>query len=369
MTCLTADYDNQRSMTVYVNQQLESNLEQQIQSSRRSWFSTSIYRKPSFTGLILKWKSFVPWEYKRSAISSLAYRAIRITSDYFSFHKEFLFIRQITVSNGDLLPFVLKIIRITPEKYLNATRTVKLTPDRIQQPKNDSKKQVLLIDIPYVGRTTSLLGKKLVNIAKQVEPSFHVQPIPRPFPKIQSFFARKDPIPRQLLSNVVYNIPCSDCPASYIGKTCRQISRRFEEHGQAPPTSTRSHKRSQMSNSITQISTPAEGAGVLRRSKRKKCDIDYALIEKAVDLTVEITRLETKAKKSAIYDHALETGHSIDWENWKLLSKDQKYYPLLVRESIQIARYQPSLNRTICSVPLVIYPDVTSIINPKVKMK
>ena len=65
----------------------------------------------------------------------------------------------------------------------------------------------------------------------------------------------------------------------------------------------------------------------------------------------------------------METGHTMDWNNWKLLSKDQKYYPLLVRESIHIAIQQPSLNKTICSVPLIIYPDISSIIRPKVKMK
>ena len=39
----------------------------------RSWFITSIYRKPTFTGLLLKWKSFVPYEYKKCAISSMVY--------------------------------------------------------------------------------------------------------------------------------------------------------------------------------------------------------------------------------------------------------------------------------------------------------
>ncbi len=56
----------------------------------RSWFTTSIYKKPTFTGLMLKRKSFVPYEYKKSAISSMVYRAIRISSSYSIMHKEFL---------------------------------------------------------------------------------------------------------------------------------------------------------------------------------------------------------------------------------------------------------------------------------------
>ncbi|CAF1601783.1 unnamed protein product, partial [Didymodactylos carnosus] len=43
-------------------------------------FTTTIYRKPTFTGLLLKWTSYVPMSYKISAISSMAYRAIRICS-------------------------------------------------------------------------------------------------------------------------------------------------------------------------------------------------------------------------------------------------------------------------------------------------
>ena len=63
------------------------------------------------------------------------------------------------------------------------------------------------------------------------------------------------------------------------------------------------------------------------------------------------------------------TGHTIDCDNWKVLSKDQKYYQLLVRESIQISKHQPPLNKMSRSVPLIIYPDISSIIRPKAKMK
>ncbi|CAF5090287.1 unnamed protein product, partial [Rotaria magnacalcarata] len=54
-----------------------------------SLFSTSIYRKPTFTGLLLKWNSYAPHSYKFSAISSMIYRAIKICSSYSSMHIEF----------------------------------------------------------------------------------------------------------------------------------------------------------------------------------------------------------------------------------------------------------------------------------------
>ena len=341
-----------------------------------SWFLTDIYRKPMYTGLILKWNSSVPLEHKRSAISSMVYTAIRIISDYSLLHKEFLFIRQIAVSNGYPLPFVLNVIRITLERHLFSYSTtnssLKTEQNKIEKNTNVcnkqslQKNQVILVDIPYVGRLTSTFGKKLINISKQAKPTSHVQPIPRPGPKIQTFFAKKDPIPKELLSNVVYKVNCTCCSASYIGKTCRQISRRFEEHGREKIPSV---AQSQLPLASTTTSI------ISQRSKRNVSIINYALCEKKLDEAVNENTKQLSGKKfsklsqSAIYQHELETGHSINWTNWKLLSKDKKYYRLLVRESIQISKFEPSLNRTVRSVPLVIYPEISSLYKPRVKMK
>ncbi|CAF2109929.1 unnamed protein product [Rotaria magnacalcarata] len=60
-----------------------------------SLFSTSIYRKPTFTGLLLKWNSYVPHSYKFSAISPMIYRAIKICSSYSSMHIEFEYIQNL----------------------------------------------------------------------------------------------------------------------------------------------------------------------------------------------------------------------------------------------------------------------------------
>jgi hypothetical protein len=335
-----------------------------------SWFSTSIFRKSTFTGLILKWNSFVPLYHKRGAISSLVYRAIRISSDYVLLHKELIFIRQIAVSNGYPLPFVLNIIRTTLERHFDSKSNRGTKSIKCQQPSSGPCKQVVLVDVPYVGRPSLTLGKKLINIAKQIEPTFCVQPIQRPFPKIQSFFARKDPIPSSLVSNVVYRISCTDCSATYIGKTCRQVTRRFSEHGSPLridlPLVLPSETSNSTSNTIPSSST---SVSPLRRSKRTKHVINYATLEKSADWILDQPNLQPKTIKSTIHDHVVETGHVIDWDNWKLLSKDRRYYQLLVRESIHISKHQPSLNKTICSVPLVIYPDISSIIRPKCKMK
>ena len=317
----------------------------------------------------------MPLERKRRAISSMVYRAIRIISDHFLFHKEFIFIREIVVSNGYPLPFVLNVIRVTLERQLFSipiiNSSLKIKQNKINMNTNVAakenlrKNQVILVGIPYVGRLTSSLEKKWINIAKHVKPTLHVQPIPWPFPKVQTFFSRKDPIPRELLSNVVY-VRCTCCSASYIAKTCRQIIRRFAEHGKERlPPLTRSQK----------LLTPTNVSTIPQHSKRNVPSVNYARNEKNFDKIIEESTPQLpneeipKLFQSEIYQHEMKTGRSMNRSNWKLLSKDQKYHRLLVRESIQISKFEPSLNRTVRSVPLIVYSDSSSLLKPKVKMK
>ena len=112
-----------------------------------SWFSTTIYRKDTFTGLILKYSSFVPHCYKRSAISSMIYRAIRICSNFFLLHDEFNTIKEIATGNGYPLPFVENLIR----KTLNLYYQQKEKPKKEKQ--HEQQRKPLLIDIQYVPRS------------------------------------------------------------------------------------------------------------------------------------------------------------------------------------------------------------------------
>ena len=55
---------------------LNSLLKRNLDSS----FSTSVYRKKTFTGLHTKWDSFTPRKYKINLVRTFAYRCIRICS-------------------------------------------------------------------------------------------------------------------------------------------------------------------------------------------------------------------------------------------------------------------------------------------------
>ncbi len=89
-------------------------------------FTTSVYRKPTYTGLLTKWSSYVPRSYKVSAISSMVYRPIRISSSFVLMHEEFDFIRSITIQNGYPTDFVECQIRHTLNRFMQRTNTTNI---------------------------------------------------------------------------------------------------------------------------------------------------------------------------------------------------------------------------------------------------
>ena len=333
---------------------LDVNIVRQTTKST-SWFKTKVFRKDTFTGLILKYTSFVPHEYKRSTISSMAYRGIRICSDYIALNDEFDTIRQIAVANEYPLWFVDKVIGQTLDRYLAKREKMAKAAQDVQGTTTitvidkKEKRTPLLVDIPFVGRPTAILGRRLSNIAKQVRPDITLQPIPRSFPTIQKLFPRKDPVDKNLQANIVYKIHCEECPAKYIGKTWRQATRRHVAHG-AASTSVRSVRQP------TPEKLPAghrmeSHAGGLRRSKRNENkNVNYKQLHDPFASDEYVVEEESSVKsenKSAIHEHQKNTGHRIDWKNWRIIGKDQRRYRLLIRESLAIMEHEPDLNRTV----------------------
>ena len=97
----------------------------------------------------------------------------------------------------------------------------------------------------------------------------------------------KDPTPVEKRSGVVYEIPCKDCASSYIGQTGRQLGDRLKEHKSKAPS----------------------------------------------------------RKPSAVSEHSFDAHHKIDWDRTKVLDKEDREYPRLVREALHIRKNNPELNR------------------------
>jgi hypothetical protein len=301
----------------------------------------------------------------------MVYRATQICSNYQPMNQEFEIIMEIATANDYPTTFVNNIIGKTSNRYFknknndsNESNENKNQTTTINN-KDKQKRSPLLIDIPYTGQPTLTLGKKLINIVKQVRPDIILQPIPRPSSQIHTLFPRKDTLNKNLQSNVVYEISCKDCPDEYIGKTYRQATRRHVEHGASPAIIT-SHEQ------LTTISSSQQVATHLRRSNRNKNkNINYQEIvtssteEDNDDIQQTITITD---RNSALYKHQINTGHQLNWEEWKILGKDSHKYRLLIRESLAILKHKPTLNRTVQSAPLIIYPTGTKR-RDKVKFK
>ena len=80
-------------------------------------FSTTVYRKPTFTGLFTNFESFIPITYKRGLINTLLFRYFNISSSYAIFHAQIEKFRQIMTKNGYPEKFFDKIVRSFLNKF------------------------------------------------------------------------------------------------------------------------------------------------------------------------------------------------------------------------------------------------------------
>ena len=63
-------------------------------------FVTSVYRKPTFSGVFTNFESFISKCYKRSLIDTLLYRGFSLCSDMEKFHQEVSSLKSVFKSSG-----------------------------------------------------------------------------------------------------------------------------------------------------------------------------------------------------------------------------------------------------------------------------
>lgn len=285
----------------------------------------------------------------------MIYRGIHLTSTYALIHDELEFIRNVCKRNGYPTGFVENQIRRTLDRYMQKQMESSMqgngeTTDNdeehnstIKEPTDkDEDAERIFLEVPFAGKSTRKFIQDVKGIAKELKPTAKIIAVSRPPMAVRHFFQNKDPIRKDLQSNIVYQLSCSSCSATYIGETTRQMSRRLKEHGAPQPATP----------------TPEEGvrrsARIAEKMKNTSCN-SVAISNSSTDKNGDNTA--SSNNNSAVNRHAQETGHSIDWRNWIILSKDRNPHRLCVRESIAIAEFQPSLNVTVRSVPLLIFPE------------
>ena len=164
------------------------------------------------------------------------------------------------------------------------------------------RKRLLLV-LPYLGVISVQTRTELQQAIKSVLNCCKLGITFKCHTKLSNSFRFKDPIPKDLISGVVYKFQCGLCNTSYYGKSIRHLDIRSGEHiGVSPLT-----------------------------GKKVK-----------------------PIKGSAVHDHLLHCNYLPSFDNFRILAQVNKKILLEIKESLLIMRDKPSLNRNISSAPL--YP-------------
>ena len=69
-------------------------------------FVTTVYRKPTFSGVFTHFDSFLPTTYKSGMIYTLASRFFSICFNWANFHNEIAVVKEIFLKNGYPISFI-----------------------------------------------------------------------------------------------------------------------------------------------------------------------------------------------------------------------------------------------------------------------
>ena len=115
--------------------------------------TTSVYRKPTFTGVYTHYQSFLPSIYKIGLLSTILFRYFSICSSFQLFHLQILEFKNIFLRNG----YPLKIIDTCIQKFLNKIFVTKVIRDTV--PQRDYR-----IVLPYLGPLSNKIQRRIKNV-------------------------------------------------------------------------------------------------------------------------------------------------------------------------------------------------------------
>lgn len=246
-------------------------------------FETDLYRKPTNTGLGMKFFSEVPYKYKLNLIHTFLNRARLICSSQSSFSSEIENIKKFFFQNGFPLSIIDWQIKLKLDSFKKPIEKIDICVP----------KKPIYATFPYISKTSNkLISNELVNICKKFYPQLDLKVVFRNSFSVGSFFANKDRLPKLLQSNLVYSYICGQCNATYYGETSRHLKTRIAEH-----------------------------KGLSNRTGKPI----------------------TNPSHSNIRDHSISTGHDLSSDFFKIIFKCNSS-DLKISESILINHNSPDLN-------------------------
>ena len=187
-------------------------------------FKTSVYHKPTFSGVYSNFNSFISEEYKVGLIFTLLFRTFSVVSNFSGFHSEVCHLKEILKKNA----FLIKSIDSCIKNFLNIRLTKK--PVTLTVEKKD-----LVKVLPILGKLSLDLRTRLKNSISKNLPFCKIRVIFKSSTRISNFFQFKDKMLYCLRSNFVYKFSCGRCKAAYYGETYRHLSVRVGEHSDVSP--------------------------------------------------------------------------------------------------------------------------------------
>ena len=245
-------------------------------------FSTSLFRKKTFTGLYTNFSFLSPNGYKTNLISCLVYRAFHICSSYANFHNEILRIKCILAKNCFPQSLADKFIRSFLDKQFSKVSTSN---------NQEGKKTSITFCLPYLGTYSIRIKKNVIKLLKENFPDVKLQVVFRSPVRLSSLFKFKDRCSTLMCYSVIYKYTCSSCNATYYGKTTRNLKVRC-----------------------------LEDLGINRRGHKTNSSC-----------------------QSSIADSINKTAHNATMEDFKIIAKSDTAFDLLIYESLSFKRIDLTL--------------------------
>ena len=257
-----------------------------IRDANDEYFTTTVFRKKTFSGVLTNWQSSIFEGYKISLIYTMIHRCYMICSNYKHFHDQITILKDIFQKNG----YPMYVIDLSILRFMNKLFDTKVS----KTPCVAAKRKSISLVLPYLGKFSISLKKQLENLITQSTEGHKVNVVFSSARRLKDLFKFKDVIPVQLSSFVIYQFTCRSCQASYIGKTHRHYKQRVGEHI--------GHSHLTNKKVATQM-------------------------------------------KTAVACHSETMGHMADWKDFKIIGREhsRKDLYLKIKESLLIKLHSPSL--------------------------
>ena len=172
---------------------------------------TTVYRKPTFTGMCLQWDSFCSVKYKIALNRCLGNRALRICSVE-KLSRELDFLRDMFLRNGYPAGIV--------NKYITTDLTIGRNLDW------DGANRCILC-LPYVGADNLDIERRVCSVVGRAFGEVNVVTV---YITGRAFMVKKDILPSSCLSKSFYSFECRHCDSRYVGRTIQHLHARIRRY-------------------------------------------------------------------------------------------------------------------------------------------